>query len=246
MRKCSVLILCSAICLFLCSCAKQANIVENTADSNLAEAEIEQPEDLEKEIYSKAKTLFKEGKLQEAEELFAQITEYSNASDYLKKIELLAPFQGEWKQQKSDWHMIIYGDTLVTAYYTSIDEEIEEGNYKTNTLDIGDNNEVFTSGSISSRHDYLTKISDTEIERSNDKNEIINIYEKVSDSTELPSVIHRSAPSIGMTQEEVIDSTWGSPKKRNKTTTAGGIREQWVYDKGYIYFENGYVTAIQE
>lgn len=54
-------------------------------------------------------------------------------------------------------------------------------------------------------------------------------------------------PMIGMSDEEVLDSTWGSPKKKNKTTTAYGTWEQWVYDNSrYIYLDNGIVTAIQE
>lgn len=54
-------------------------------------------------------------------------------------------------------------------------------------------------------------------------------------------------PKIGMTAEEVKKSTWGEPKKINKTTTAYGVSEQWVYyGDRYIYLENGVVTSIQE
>ncbi|QDX94764.1 hypothetical protein EEL30_22235 [Brevibacillus laterosporus] len=54
-------------------------------------------------------------------------------------------------------------------------------------------------------------------------------------------------PTIGMTKEEVLNSTWGKPNNINKTTTANGVHEQWVYSiKKYIYFDNGYVTTIQE
>lgn len=54
-------------------------------------------------------------------------------------------------------------------------------------------------------------------------------------------------PSIGMTKEEVEKSTWGTPKKINKTTYSWGTTEQWVYDNfRYIYFRNGTVSAIQE
>lgn len=61
----------------------------------------------------------------------------------------------------------------------------------------------------------------------------------------------KKEPSIGMTAEEVRNSTWGEPDEINKTTTAYGVREQWVYksydyDYKYIYLENGIVTAIQE
>lgn len=54
-------------------------------------------------------------------------------------------------------------------------------------------------------------------------------------------------PKVGMTEEEVLNSTWGSPNKRNKDTYSWGTQEQWVYNKkGYIYFENGIVTVISE
>ncbi len=53
--------------------------------------------------------------------------------------------------------------------------------------------------------------------------------------------------SIGMTQEQVINSNWGSPQDINKTTTAYGVREQWVYSGyRYLYFENGILTSIQD
>ncbi|MFK4997947.1 hypothetical protein ACI2OX_12445 [Bacillus sp. N9] len=52
--------------------------------------------------------------------------------------------------------------------------------------------------------------------------------------------------SIGMTKEEVLTEGWGRPKKINKTTTANGTNEQWVYDNyNYLYFEDGILIAIQ-
>lgn len=54
-------------------------------------------------------------------------------------------------------------------------------------------------------------------------------------------------PYIGMTKTEAQNSTWGRPSKINKTTTAYRIHEQWVYGNGkYLYFDNGYLTSIQE
>jgi hypothetical protein len=52
--------------------------------------------------------------------------------------------------------------------------------------------------------------------------------------------------SIGMDRDEVIASSWGRPQSTNRTTTASGSHEQWVY-RGYnfLYFENGKLTAIQ-
>ena len=60
----------------------------------------------------------------------------------------------------------------------------------------------------------------------------------------------KDEPAIGMSPDEVRNSTWGEPSDINKTTTKYGVREQWVYRSSvknkYIYFEDGLVTAIQE
>jgi len=52
---------------------------------------------------------------------------------------------------------------------------------------------------------------------------------------------------IGMTQKDVLENTsWGKPLSINRTTTAIGTREQWVYvGNNYLYFTNGILTAIQ-
>ena len=52
---------------------------------------------------------------------------------------------------------------------------------------------------------------------------------------------------IGMTKEEVLKEGWGRPNDINKTTTAYGVSEQWVYSGyKYLYFEDGILTAIQD
>lgn len=51
--------------------------------------------------------------------------------------------------------------------------------------------------------------------------------------------------SVGMTKDDVLASSWGRPNKVNRTTTADTIREQWVYDGGYLYFRDGILTTIQ-
>ena len=52
-----------------------------------------------------------------------------------------------------------------------------------------------------------------------------------------------------MSQQDVLDSSWGRPHKVNKTTTVTGTREEWVYgeygEQGFLYFDNGVLTAIQ-
>ena len=56
----------------------------------------------------------------------------------------------------------------------------------------------------------------------------------------------REGVSVGMTADDVLASSWGKPQRVRTHTSAGGVREQWVYGGGnYIYFQNGRVTSIQ-
>lgn len=52
---------------------------------------------------------------------------------------------------------------------------------------------------------------------------------------------------IGMTKEEVEASLWGKPERINRTVTAYGTREQWVYgNRQYLYFTDGILTSFQD
>jgi hypothetical protein len=55
----------------------------------------------------------------------------------------------------------------------------------------------------------------------------------------------RSGVHIGMSQDEVIKSSWGKPRKINRTTRAAGTDEQWVYSGGYLYFTDGVLRTVQ-
>ena len=71
-----------------------------------------------------------------------------------------------------------------------------------------------------------------------------NTYYYESNDINFPQKLKQ--PSIGMTKSEAENSTWGRPNKINKTTTAYGTHEQWVYGNGkYLYFDNGKLTSIQ-
>lgn len=53
-------------------------------------------------------------------------------------------------------------------------------------------------------------------------------------------------PRVGMKSLQAVKCGWGIPLKVNRTTTAKQIREQWVYEDGYLYFTNGVLTTIQD
>jgi hypothetical protein len=60
-------------------------------------------------------------------------------------------------------------------------------------------------------------------------------------------------PAIGMSQIEAAASNWCQYRDKHQTTTATSNREQWVCytnenrikAKGYLYFDGGILTAIQ-
>ncbi len=68
------------------------------------------------------------------------------------------------------------------------------------------------------------------------------------DATAQAAAKRKQGVAIGMSKEDVLASSWGRPDKINSTHTAFGTREQWVYRErgsGYLYFENGVLTTIQ-
>ena len=57
----------------------------------------------------------------------------------------------------------------------------------------------------------------------------------------------RGTPMLGMTTNQVLETSWGSPNKINRTTATYGVHEQWVYTGGrYLYFEDGVLVATKK
>ena len=50
---------------------------------------------------------------------------------------------------------------------------------------------------------------------------------------------------IGMSQDEA-KKAWGYPSHVNKSNVLGHLSEQWVYNRGYLYFDGDTLTSIQE
>jgi hypothetical protein len=56
----------------------------------------------------------------------------------------------------------------------------------------------------------------------------------------------RGDPRVGMTASQVEATCWGKPGHVNRTHTADGISDQYVYGDGrYVDFRDGIVTSIQ-
>jgi hypothetical protein len=69
------------------------------------------------------------------------------------------------------------------------------------------------------------------------------IYEKKF-GAEKWKLIFTGNVELGMTKE-MCELAKGSPNKINKTKTAGGTTEQWVYKNCNLYFDDNILTAIQ-
>jgi hypothetical protein len=66
------------------------------------------------------------------------------------------------------------------------------------------------------------------------------------EAAQLAAEKRKKGVSIGMTQADVLASSWGRPESINKSHYASGTHEQWVYGSGsYLYFENGILSSIQ-
>ena len=166
----------------------------------------------------------------------------------LSNIDFLNSIQGTYKTDSDvefnmENHLIIVdGTTLYHSFFPNTNRSTIY-DYEIHTIDIK-NNAFYAAGRYYKiRGNKIYEHYLTSDEKVNPK--INEIYIKQSSSTNVPKQGY--SPRIGMTASEVENSNWGRPNKINKTTTAYGTDEQWVYGNGqYIYLENGIVTAIQE
>ena len=149
--------------------------------------------------------------------------------------------QGTWKHEKYDLFLIFkkWEMTAVTIY-----------NYRVSVYDYKcwfekESNDYILYGTAGDVKVEWNPIENRIVETFLDDNDV-SYYAYASKSTN-PNDVIPETPRIGMTKAEVRKSLWGEPEDINKTTTAYGTREQWVYSGyRYIYFENGIVTSIQE
>lgn len=159
---------------------------------------------------------------------------------------ILSKFQGEWTEDKYsdfiDIDVIISGIDVNFIHYEydkpGIVTDILTFHFEKNK----DGKLVVCNSASQPRYVISLKKKKLVCRDISDKSDK-RIYEHVSDNTILPEI--KVDPKVGMSEGEVLNSTWGSPERRNTTQTLYGTREQWVYEDGYIYLTNGFVTSIQ-
>jgi len=70
--------------------------------------------------------------------------------------------------------------------------------------------------------------------------------ERAASARYIAERLARGGVKMGMSQQQVLASSWGEPDKRNHNITPAGDAEQWVYPhQHFLYFNNGTLTGIQ-
>ncbi|MBR6902669.1 MAG: hypothetical protein IKN39_02120, partial [Clostridia bacterium] len=171
----SCIVLSITVC-FLTGCASNSPVGTETLENNNAETETI------KEITTESTTIT------EAPET-TTIIEIDPVEE--KFGDRLDQFQGEWKQLKSNWHLIIDGDDITAAYYEDYGDVTEPIDKRYFDLDENDNivivrnlnykgEKAFYNCEINENGNLLVK--DT-------KTPIVNEYEKVRDIDEITLTI---------------------------------------------------------
>jgi hypothetical protein len=183
--------------------------------------------------YSFGKKEYLLGHFDNARQLFKKTKEYKDSSTYLKNISTMESYEGTWEDKYGMTQYIFDGWKVSIVFFPNSNEvsvyhrDITLVNNK--LKDEFDTIFENRSGTLIVNESYGHRES----------------FHKISTSKNVPE--EKPLPEIGMTKDEVLDSKWGRPDDINKTITEYGTSEQWVYDdKGYIYFDDGVVTAIQE
>ena len=75
-------------------------------------------------------------------------------------------------------------------------------------------------------------------------NQIAGLEERIAKAEKAAK--RKEGVRLGMSEEDVLASSWGRPESVNRSIGTWGTHEQWVYGDGnYLYFRNGVLTSIQ-
>ena len=187
---------------------------------------------------------------------FEKLDGYEDSDEYLKMYDFLNEIIGTYSYKSTvgnttfadEKYSIDYGSVEYTgkaseilsskATVISIDNELY---LLSNFYDNKSSGEVFSieNGKVHFRYADIDESNNYHLSSSLKTDKILKRESVISEEIK--------NPSVGMTADEVKQSTWGEPKKINKSTYSWGTSEQWCYSGyRYVYLDNGIVTSIQE
>lgn len=192
--------------------------------------------------------------LQFAKSQFEQLGDYEDTKTYLEKISFMECMTGTYEKEYSSDHKIVISDFCVTEYYLPSDNKSEM-----KAMPLEYDGELYLvaqeKGSqqctVYKRNNFGLQLYQYKGRTSYDGTELVNVKRDDNNTSIFKWTSKESEdikePQIGMNGEQVKKSTWGEPKKINKSTYSWGTSEQWCYPNyKYIYLDNDVVTAIQE
>mgnify|MGYP002762977854 CR=1 FL=1 len=198
------------------------------------------------------------GQIEKAKKYLEKFRDNNEIKEYLKNIDRLLQVQGVWKCDKASSAIIIKNNVLESyscfgngksplykytigdssIRYFKVENRSGEIKLEGDKIKVYKNNKEITSVRLEWNEKNKSIISDK-------KSLIETTYTKRNE--EIKEVEAIKEPAIGMNKAQVEASTWGVPKKINRTKTQYGVHEQWCYyGNRYIYFEDGIVTSIQD
>lgn len=281
-RKLLVCLLC-VVLLIGCTEGEEAQMSEivvtpsavsaSPSDEQYSDAP-EDPVEMRKTDYEKAKTLIEEKEYKEAYSILKYLDayrdEFPDLYDLIKKVRILSlQEQSTWTDEEGRSQIVITGKRVkVKLYYTSKSWEHKVANY-TGKINAKRSTPYKIAIVHNGKVDYIHTAfhNDNDLFRGEIYYEVYNAVDEIELFTEVGLEAHNKMeeeasrkkstetkepeikkpdPSIGMTASEVEESSWGKPERKNITEYAWGTKEQWVYsDRRYIYLEDGIVTSIQ-
>lgn len=239
--------------LAMCSCSlQQSSSVTTYQEEHVATKESTIPTttsviietDSPDVMYEKALNYFSEGDYNSALPIFEYLGNYERSADYLIACDFILQLSGFYTYRKSNELFIFEigknvtvmdGDYITTKFKT-VTLENKDGEYRLVAQgDFGTYVFVNRDGTIQFFSYGYTPTNPSTADH-------YESLQKMPDDYGFPT-----EPQIGMTAEEVRNSTWGEPQKINTTITANHTTEQWCYSKyRYVYLEDGIVTSIQK
>lgn len=103
---------------------------------------------------------------------------------------------------------------------------------------------------ITSSPTYIAKIAEAEkavkVNQDKETQRLLDMEKQIKIDAKAEAKLKKTkGVVIGMSMDDAVASSWGKPRKINRTIHATTVREQWVYNGGYLYFTDGVLTSIQ-
>lgn len=199
-------------------------------------------------VYEMAKKYYEKGDVEKALVLFENLKEYQDSEQYKRASALLKTGQGSWYADNLFLSVEIEGNVIRLYNFPDLYQEKYTLNYNPLVINgrMQQDFDLEPGVTVEITEDSVFFLSCKEAPclaislYSPDKIKEKRTKEKGAD------INTDTKPEIGMTKDQVLNTSWGKPNRINTTENAWGIHEQWCYSgQRYIYFDDGIVTTIQ-